>query len=245
MTQIIAHRGYSSHFPENTMMAFKEAAKHPILGIELDVHLTKDHQVVIIHDEQIDRTSNGTGWVKDMTLSELRQFNYYANFPHFQESHKELIQIPTLDEFLSWFKSTSLIVNIELKTNIIRYPGLNRAILQLLAQHTLHDRVIISSFNHHSLLEFKQEAQDLSIRYGFLTQCGLLEPGKYCQQYSIDCYHPVYISLKEEDIKDCQNHGIAINTYTVNEADHMQMMKQAGIDSIITNYVERAIEVIS
>ena len=70
--KILAHRGYSANYPENTMIAFQEAAKMAIWGVEFDVHLTKDNQLVVIHDESIDRTSTGKGYVKDMTLEELR-----------------------------------------------------------------------------------------------------------------------------------------------------------------------------
>lgn len=244
MTKIIAHRGYSGKFPENTMLAFHEAAKHSIFGIEIDVHLTKDQEVVIIHDEAIDRTSNGKGFVKDLRLADLRQFDYFGDFPETQETHKDLVQIPTLAEFLAWLKTTDLVVNIELKTNIFRYEGINQKVLDLIVEHDLFDRVIISSFNHHSVCDFKNLAQDLPIGYGFLTACGMLEPGTYCKQYGMDYYHPVFISLEKEDIQNCHDQGIEINTWTVNEVEQMQGIISAGVDCIITNYVERALELV-
>ncbi|MCR8969909.1 glycerophosphodiester phosphodiesterase [Facklamia sp. 7083-14-GEN3] len=242
MAKIIAHRGYSAKYPENTMLAFKEAAKFPIEGIELDVHLTKDQEVVIIHDESIDRTSTGSGYVKDMTLTELRQYNYYAQFQHTQVSSSSDIQIPLLREFFEWMQPLDIKVNIELKTNIFRYEGLNIKVLELIREFKLEDRVLISSFNHHSVRDFMRLAGDSKIEYGFLTASGQLNPGKYCKEHGVGHYHPAFVTLDPEDIEECHRQGVEINTYTVNEADHIQMMIDAGVDRIITNYVERALE---
>ncbi|MBG9981373.1 glycerophosphodiester phosphodiesterase [Facklamia sp. DSM 111018] len=242
MTQLIAHRGYSGLFPENTMLAFKEAAKYPIKGIELDVHLTKDNQIVIIHDESIDRTSNGKGYVKDMTLEELRQFDYYVNFPETQKEHQIDIQLPTLREFFEWFVDQTIMVNIELKTNIFRYEGINQEVLKLIKEFSIADRILISSFNHHSVRDFMEMAENLPIEYGFLTASGQLEPGKYCKKYGVTNYHPAFVTLDPEDILDCKQTGVQINTYTVNDEAHIKFLIEAGIDSIITNYIERALE---
>lgn len=242
MTTIIAHRGYSAFYPENTLLAFQAASRFPIEGIELDVHLTKDGEVVIIHDESIDRTSNGKGWVKDQTLTELRQYDYFGRFPETIETHPSLIQLLTLREFLEWMIPLDLMVNIELKTNIFRYEGLNQKVLELIQEMDLADRVIISSFNHHSLLDFMKRAKGLPIEYGFLTGEGLLDPGKYCQTYGVNHYHPHFVTLEPEDVNDCRNRHIQINTYTVNEEAHLLAMKELGVDRVITNYVERALD---
>src|SRR4051794_19058975 len=107
--KIIAHRGYSAKYPENTLAAFRACANLPIYGVEFDVHLTKDQQVVVIHDEAINRTSNGIGFIKDMTLQELRQFDYGGWFS--EEFKGE--RIPTLQEVLNVFRGTDFRVNIE------------------------------------------------------------------------------------------------------------------------------------
>ena len=95
MTKNVAHRGFSSHYPENTMLAFEHAVAAGCDGIELDVQLSKDGQVVIIHDEMVDRTTDGTGLVRDYTLEELQKFNAAAKFASpCQPQH-----IPTLREY--------------------------------------------------------------------------------------------------------------------------------------------------
>ena len=109
---IYAHRGSSGTHPENTIAAFTEAARLPVHGVEFDVHLTKDNELVVIHDETIDRTSNRTGFVKDMTLAELKSFDFGSWFsPNFNGQ-----TIPTLYEVLQLFAHTTHHLNIELKS---------------------------------------------------------------------------------------------------------------------------------
>ena len=118
--KIFAHRGLSGFYPENTMLSFKKCINLDLYGIELDVQKTKDNHLVVIHDEKVDRTFNSTGYVKNMTLKELKSlnssFNGYENNPE--------CKIPTLKEVLILFKPTKFIINIELKNNKINYKNL-------------------------------------------------------------------------------------------------------------------------
>ena len=109
--KVYAHRGYSGKYPENTMLAFKEAEKTGCYGIELDVQLTKDGEVVIIHDERVDRTTDGTGWVRDFTLKELKKLNAAAAW----NGKYGFEPIPTMEEYCQWVKDTNLVTNIEIK----------------------------------------------------------------------------------------------------------------------------------
>ena len=113
MTKIFAHRGASAYAPENTMEAFHLAAKQGADGIELDVHVTKDGEVVVTHDEKIDRVSNGSGFVKDMTLRELKRLSFHNHMESYVGAG-----IPTLREVLEFVKTTTMAVNIELKTGL-------------------------------------------------------------------------------------------------------------------------------
>ena len=240
MTRIIAHRGYAGKYPENTLLAFKEAAKFPIYGLELDVHLSKDKIPVICHDERIDRTSNGSGWIKDMTLDQLKSYQFNQTFPQYHED----VALPSLEEFLIWFQDQApLIVNIELKTNIIDYPGLNQAVNQLIQDYQVEDRVLISSFNHHSIQDFQTINSDLD--FAFLTGCSLLNPGRYCQAYQGTAYHPHYLGLRPEDLEDCHQAGIAINPYTPDDPQAMKKLEAMGVSAIITNQVELALDVLA
>lgn len=122
MTLIFAHRGSAGTHPENTMSAFKEAARVGADGIETDVQLSKDGEVVIIHDEKLDRTTNASGYVKDRTLMELKTLN--ASATHKGKLSKE--KIPTLEELFIWLYDNQLFCNIELKNMLFLYPGFRR-----------------------------------------------------------------------------------------------------------------------
>lgn len=231
MTKIIAHRGYSKAFPENTLLAFKQAIAYPIDGIELDVQLTKDNVPVICHDETIDRTSNGNGWIKDMTLKDLKNCSFHYHFDTYY-NHPEC-RLLTLEKFLNWAKPYNFMINIELKTDIIKYEKIEAIVLQLIDQFDINPRIILSSFNHESLRTAKKLNPDLAI--GFLNATGILDPGDYCSKYQARHYHPHYRSLTPAAISNCQSQNIDINTYTVNDADTMTYLNKMGVTRIFTD----------
>ena len=125
-TKVWAHRGASGYAPENTLESFKMAMDMKADGVELDVQLTKDNELVVIHDETIDRTSNKTGFVKDYTLAELKSFN----FNNGNEKY-EYAQIPTLKEVFQLLKPSNMVINIELKTGVFFYEGIEEKVLKL------------------------------------------------------------------------------------------------------------------
>ncbi len=143
MTKIFAHRGASAYAPENTVEAFALAMEQGADGIELDVQMTKDGQVVVIHDETIDRVSDGTGAVRDYTLEELKKFHFSNHMENYENA-----AIPTLKEVLDLIKSSNMLLNIELKTGIYWYPNLEEKTMELVKEAGMEDRVIYSSFNH-------------------------------------------------------------------------------------------------
>ena len=151
MTKIWAHRGASGYAPENTMEAFRLADEMKADGIELDVQLTKDGEVVVLHDEVIDRVSNGRGYVRDYTLEEVKKFTFCNTHPEYKEA-----TIPTLKEVLAYIKTTSMTINIELKTGVFFYDGLAEKTLALVKDAGMEDRVIYSSFNHYTIRDIQK-----------------------------------------------------------------------------------------
>src|SRR5690606_32376636 len=144
-----AHRGASGYFPENTMAAFQNAVELGATGIETDVQLTSDGELVLIHDESLLRTTGVNKLVKDVTLAELRQLDCGSWFhPKFAEE-----RIPTLDELLQLAKASSIKLNIEIKSGVVLYPDIEHKLLQKLAQYGLEQQCVISSFNHYSLAQ--------------------------------------------------------------------------------------------
>ena len=150
-TKVWAHRGASGYAPENTLDAFQKAVEMGADGIELDVQMTKDGELVVIHDETIDRVSNGKGWVKDYTYEELKKFNF--NKTHLEYTKEE---IPTLEQVYLLIKPTNLTINVEIKTGIVFYPGIEGRVLELTERLGMKERVIYSSFNHYTIRKIKE-----------------------------------------------------------------------------------------
>lgn len=237
-SKIFAHRGYSGKFPENTMLAFREALHHRADGIELDVHFTKDKQLVVCHDETIDRTANGHGQIKEMTLAELKAYRFDQGFEHLNAA-KETIAIPTLDEVLAWLKETDLLLNIEIKNNIYQYEGIEESVIELIDHYDIVDRIIISSFNHYSIRYVKALRPD--IKCGFLTFSNILDIADYCTNNGVEYYHPHYLTLRPNEITELAAANIGINPYTINEPIALQEAIDNGMQYIITNEVETAV----
>ena len=139
--KVYAHRGYSGKYPENTMLAFKEAAKTGCDGIELDVQLTKDGKVVVIHDEAVDRTTDGSGKVKDFTYQELARLNA-ANL---YEGKYGFCGIPLFEDYCKWAAGQDLVTNIELKTGVYYYEELEEKTLELVRKYGLEEKVFYES----------------------------------------------------------------------------------------------------
>ena len=225
---IYAHRGASGYAPENTLPAFQLAIEQGADGIELDVHFTKDRQMVIIHDETIDRTSNGHGFVQDMTLEELRQYN----FNHGMEAFGK-VTIPTLEEVFALIKPSPLDINIEIKNGILPYPGLEEAILALARSYDMVDRLLFSSFNHESIFRMKQlcPSRPAALLYGEV----LFKPANYARSIGADGMHPCYLSTWPGQFEQIHNAGLFCNVWTVDDPDHIRQMVELGVDGIITD----------
>lgn len=238
MSKIFAHRGFSGKYPENTMLAFEKAVEIGVDGIELDVHLTKDNEIVIIHDEDIKRTCDGEGLVKDMTLEELRKFDASATF----RGVYGFCGIPTLREYFELVKDTDIITNIELKTGVYEYPTIEKRVIDMVREFGLSDKIIFSSFNHFTVKRCEEIAPE--IKRGFLTGDWLYDFGKYTAERKVQCCHPWHVSLSEETVKEMHEAGCEINTWTVNEYDDIRKLSAWGVDSLIGNFPDRMIEVL-
>lgn len=236
MSKIFAHRGYSGKYPENTMIAFKKALECGVDGIELDVQLTKDGEVVIIHDETIDRTTTGKGFVVDYTYEELEKFDASFKFKDLGFN-----KIPTLREYFQLVKDYDIVTNVELKTGINEYLGIEEKVWELIKEYNLEEKVIISSFNHFSVMRMKNIAPQL--KYGFLSEDWIIDAGKYTHSHGVQCYHPRFNNLVPDVIKELKKYNLEINTWTVNLEEDMRYLYSNNIDVIITNYPELAQEI--
>ena len=240
MVRNFAHRGFSGKYPENTMLAFEKAIEvEGCDGIEMDVHLTKDGEVVIIHDEKLDRTCvNGTGFVRDYTCEELKKFDVSFKFAgQCPPQH-----IATLREYFELVKDTRMITNIELKTGLFEYPGIEKKVCDLIEEFGLKKKIIISSFNHFSIKRIKELCPELEC--GLLTETWLIDAGHYTKGTGAECLHPIFFNMTEEIVAEVKSQGIKINTWTVNEEEDIRTMIERGVDSIIGNYPDRVAEIV-
>ncbi|AFK86607.1 MULTISPECIES: glycerophosphodiester phosphodiesterase [Thermoanaerobacterium] len=228
-TLVIAHRGDSKNAPENTLSSFKRAVELGSDGIELDVQLSKDGYLVVIHDERVDRTTDGIGYVKDYTLKELKRLNAGIKFGRNYASEK----IPTLAEVFELLEDKSVLVNIEIKSGLISYPGIEEKLVNCIFDYSFEDLALISSFNHYSLKTVKEIEPRLNI--GLLYECGLVEPWHIASRMHAYSLNPFYVNIIPEVVKGCKSNNVKLFPWTVDDEELMKNMIRLGVDGIITN----------
>lgn len=234
--KVYAHRGASAYAPENTLQAFSLAMEQGADGIELDIHLTKDGELVVIHDEKVDRTTNGAGLVKDYTLAELRALCADNGMPGFAEA-----RIPTLREVLTLVKPSDMLINIEIKTGILWYDGIEEKALRLVEGMGMQDRVIWSSFNHYSIEKVRQLAPEAQTAY--LYGDIICDVEKYAAAHGVQGLHPGLYNVKMADLlQRYLASGLAVRVWTVNGAEDLRWLMGEGAD-VITNDPKLALEV--
>ena len=235
-TRIFAHRGASGYAPENTLEAFDLAVRQGAHGVELDVHICRSGELVVAHDETIDRVSNGSGAIRDLTLSELKSFHFNRMHPEYAEA-----RLPLLSEVFQLLRPTGLSINIELKNSVIDYPLMEQRVLDLASREFDLSRIIFSSFNHYSMLRMKQLAP--SVPCGLLYEAVLVRPWEYAKKLGMDAVHPHYseVVLTAGGCAAAHEAGIQVNTWTVNSPDAMDAVLREGADILITNYPDQAL----
>lgn len=226
VTEIWGHRGASASAPECTLPAFELALEQGADGLEFDVQLTRDDQVVVIHDETLERTTDGTGWVADHSLADLRALDASAGMAGFAGTG-----IPTLDEVLELAGGVTL--NIELKNSRMRYKGLEERVLQIVADHGVGDRVVLSSFNHYSLRHLMQLGAPYPL--GALYSDPLFQPWKYARRLGVTCLHPPLRATRRKLVENCHALGMRVHVWTVNDVPDLERMAGLGVDAVITN----------
>lgn len=236
MTDIWAHRGASGSAPENTLAAFRLAHELGANGVEFDVHLAADGEVVVIHDETLDRTTNTTGSVHEATSGELAVVH--------AGSYDGVVQhVPTLNDVLTQVASTGMQVNIELKTDRVAQPGLIEATLDAVAHHQLADRVLFSSFHKPTLIELRRAAPDA--RIGVLqasTKIGPVRvrpmPWDLAAELAAEAIHPGHREINARLVRRAHQDGRRVHTWTVNDPQRAAELAELGVDVIMTDHPE-------
>lgn len=229
----LAHRGFSSQYPENTMIAFEQAYQVGADGLELDVQLTKDGEVVIFHDKMLERMTNGSGTLSELTLKEIKRFSIDG----LMQDGLPRQTIPTLKDYLEWVHDKEFVTNIELKTPTGEDIGLESKVLDLVFDYGVEERVILSSFHRHNMARVKKQCPSI--------QTGLLVPGcnkhilEVTKALGMDYIHPHALSLDETLIEHASDYELGINTWTVNELSDLEKVSIDGIHAVITDFPDR------
>lgn len=236
-TYIFAHRGSKGTHPENTIEAFREAVRLGVDGIELDVHLTKDGELAVIHDETVDRTTNGNGYVRDMTMAELKKLDAGSWF-----SEKfNMAVIPSLAEVLDLLKDTDIKLNVEIKSDIIPYEEIEEKVLKTLEEFSYKSKAIISSFNHYSVK--KVHELDSEIETAILFMEVLHQPWEYARSIGASALH-VYLPVAYTEMsREAERNNFPVRVFTVNDKEQMKQLIELGVETIMTDYPEVAMDI--
>ncbi len=213
-TIIFGHRGYPVKFAENSLEGFRYAVNHGAEGVEFDVQLTKDGVPVVMHDEKIDRTTNGHGWVHDYTINQIRQFNL---------SNGEAV--PKLSELFEILQNKDLWINLEFKTSVVHYPHIEQTVLDLAKQYHFVHPIIYSSFDYVTLKNCQEI--DPSQTYCYLVDQKVSNPAKLIKENHFAGIHPGEYLPSSEPITQ--------RIWTVDDPELAKRYFSQGVAGIFTN----------
>lgn len=226
---VYGHRGFSGKYPENTMLAFQKAEELGCDGVELDVHLSKDGELMVIHDEKLLRTTGKEGVVSDYTRSELEHIKASKTKDDAYD-----VTIPSFEEYCAFARKSDMVTNIEIKTNRSWYVDIEQKTIEMIRRFGLEKKVIFSSFNWLSAVRCKTLAPEIP--------CGLLyeeTPVRHLAYQAVDhsmqFLHPDYVLLNDEVVEECRRLGIGLNVWTINDEERMRKLMAWGVRGVITN----------
>lgn len=248
MIKVIGHRGSPRQAPENTLASFKKALESDVSAIELDVHLSADGQVVVLHDANVKRTTNTKGTIGHLKLSQIKQLDAGSHFSAEYAGEP----IPTLEEvLLSTGDQDTLLIELKYPRHGI-YTDLVTEVLRLIAKHKAESRITVQSFEPRYIRDVKERNP--------IVKCQQLLAGKapwlplYCDRRphlddfkpiaGIDSVNVFYKFLSKRFVEDCHRAGVGVGAYTVNDTRAMLKAASLGVDSLITDYPVKAIEIL-
>ena len=229
---VVAHRGASGYAPENTMAAFRLAHEMGADMLELDVWRSADGYIVVMHDDTVDRTTNGAGRIEEMTLQQIKKLDAGSKLR--QEFANE--PVPTLEEVLAW-AGDKILVNIEIKG-----PGCEEKIVELLKKHKMTGKVIVTSFHHEYVAKIKE--LEPAIETGALVS-EIEDLKAVIENCRPNAIVPKYTKVTKNQVAEAHKIGLRMIVYTVNDTASMRQMIQYGVDGIITNYPDMLIKLMN
>jgi glycerophosphoryl diester phosphodiesterase len=217
--------------PENTMTSFAHALELGADWIECDVHLSRDGAVVVIHDETLDRTTDGHGLVKDQTLAELKALDAGAWFSSAYAGER----IPTLDELLAFARDRQTVIDIEIKNAPLYYAGIEDAVVAALDRNEMSENAIVISFDHAAVQRVK--SLDPRVATGVLYAGRPVDAGVHlARQTGADALLPHWAYVTSDDINTVHAAGLAVAPWATSDPDILRRLVQIGVDGIGTNH---------
>lgn len=237
---VIAHRGSSKKAPENTLPAFRRAIQDKADALEIDVQLTKDRQVVVIHDEWLNRTTNGQGFVCDVSYEYIRRLDAGSWF----QAQFKGTQVPALEEVLLLAKEHDMPLHIELKNNFVPQPGIEEKVIRLIHDYQLEERVILSSFRLDSLKICRELAPHIRRGYLCWNILQLFNEERAWESLELHSLHP-HVSMVSSLLMSLQQKGYSIYPYVIERKSELSRCIQHQVDGVFTNYPGKVKKIIS
>ncbi|TXK79354.1 glycerophosphodiester phosphodiesterase [Paenibacillus sp. N3.4] len=226
---VIGHRGAAGEAPENTLASFALALEQGADGIELDVHLSADGEIVVCHDPDLDRTTNGTGFIHRKSWDEIKRLDAGLWFSEAYTGER----VPLLREVFELVPS-GILINIEVKH---AYEGhMEKALLAFLQKSGRWEDVVISSFDHKVIRRIKHAESKAKV--GLLYAANLIDHAAYARQIDIDVFslHPYFHAIEKEDVQGALAAGLEVYPYTVNRVEDYKRLIEKGVSGIITDF---------
>ena len=212
----ISHRGASAYEPENTLRAIKRALGYAVDMVEIDVRETKDGQIMVIHDETLERTTNGRGYVHQMTYSELSKLDAGKGE-----------RIPTLQEVIDLVKGRVGLV-VELKD-----PGTTDKVARILTENNFADQTLVTSFIHSEVKRIKELNPQLET--GVIFRSAPIKPSQLALDANANALFPYYKYVTTRMIEDAHSNQLTVNVWTVDTREEIEYYVRMGVDGAATN----------
>ena len=235
--QVFAHRGACQAAPENTLPAFDTALAMGVDGIELDVHCSKDGHLVVIHDFDVAKTTNGTGLVGSYTAAELAELDAGSHF----DARFAGVGVPTLAQVLD-LTQDRCIVNIEIKSRELSGGNQVQPLVEMIQARNLHEQVIVSSFNPITLLKVRLADKTIPLGLLYTNQMPLFLRRAWARTIVRPvAMHPHHTMIDAAYMAWAREKGYRVNTWTVNDADEVRRLSALSVDAILTDAPDRII----
>jgi glycerophosphoryl diester phosphodiesterase len=244
---VMAHRGGKGLWPENTLYAFEQAVTMGVDVLEMDIHSSADGMLVVMHDDTVDRTTNGSGPVQALTLDEIKAldagYHWSADEGQTYPYQGQGIAVPTLEEVFSAFPDVPM--NIEIKQ---AEPSIAALLCELIQAHGIGDRVLVASFHQAAINDFRRECPEVATTAGETEVIILFALGRI---YLDAVYTPTAQAVQVPEsrsglhvltprfLEAAHSSGLQVHAWTINEASDMQRLLDLGVNGIITDYPDR------